>query len=394
MQHVDNAGNVHVGIGRSTLRNASEAGREAAVRAVESLGGQRPALVIVFTTPRYDLAALIASIRSVTRPARLIGSTSSGEMVQGDYMGFGAGVAVLALTAGPYGFGLASAPCRPGELDCIGQEMARQSRAEAGPGTSSTFLLFADPLHGDLQQLICGIYRVTGPQVPIIGGASADEQKFITTHVFHDDQIIEGGAVGLWINSDRPLPVVTRHGWQPMGVPLLVTRAEGTVIMEFGGRPAAEVYEEQLGIAPGQLSAEAFWGTSILHPFGLLQPDGSFVIRVARAKTEDGGLRIQGCVPPPGAAVQVMRGSADTLLGIVGEVVDAALAAYPRASALLAFSCAARATIFKERVGEEARRLQEAAGTVPTFGIYCCGEFARTVGVLGTHNATFSVLAL
>ena len=34
------------------------------------------------------------------------------------------------------------------------------------------------------------------------------------------------------------------------------------------------------------------------------------------------------------------------------------------------------------------------AGGVPTFGFYCCGEFARTAGVLGTHNATLTGLAL
>ena len=58
------------------------------------------------------------------------------------------------------------------------------------------------------------------------------------------------------------------------------------------------------------------------------------------------------------------------------------------------FSCAARAMIFGERAPEEARLLQSAAGDVPTFGFYCCAEFARTAGVLGTHNATLTAVAL
>jgi hypothetical protein len=61
---------------------------------------------------------------------------------------------------------------------------------------------------------------------------------------------------------------------------------------------------------------------------------------------------------------------------------------------LLAFSCAARAMIFRDRAPEEAARLQAAAGDIPTFGFYCCAEFARTAGVLGTHNATLTALAL
>ena len=35
-----------------------------------------------------------------------------------------------------------------------------------------------------------------------------------------------------------------------LGVPLLVTRAEGIDIIELDGRPAATVYEEQLGPRP------------------------------------------------------------------------------------------------------------------------------------------------
>lgn len=385
---------IRAGTGLSEARDAVEAGREAATAAVAGLAGKPPALVIVFTTPRYDLPALLAGIRTVTGDARLIGATGSGEIAQGQYLGFGGGVGVLALTEGPYRFGVASADHIRGQLDQAGQAITRASRAEAGPSPHAAVLLLADCLAGDLQQLFQGAYRITGPKVSITGGAAGDELKFVRTCVFHDDRVVEEGAVALWIASDRPLPVVTRHGWEPIGIPLLVTRAEGTEIIELGGRPAAIAYEEQLGLEPGQLGADQFWGTSITHPFGLLQSNGSSVIRVARSKTEHGTLRIQGCVPPAGSAVQVMTGTADTLLDIVEEVASATLETYPDAGVLLTFSCAARATIFGERTAEESRRLQAAAGAVPTFGFYCCGEFARTAGVLGTHNATLTALAL
>ena len=279
-------------------------------------------LVLVFTAPRYDLPALLAGIRSVTGDAQLVGATGSGEIVHGQYMGFGAGVGVLALSAGSYRFGVASASHVKGNLDQAGQEIARESRAKVGKSPHAAIVLFADALLGDLQQLVQGVYRITGPKVVIVGGAAGDEQKFIKTFVFHDDQVIEEGVVALWIASEHPLQVVCRHGWEPIGIPLLVTRAEGTEIIELGGRPAAVVYEEQLGLEPGQLSAENFWNTSIRHPFGLIQSDGTTVIRVARSKTEQGTLRIQGCVPPTGSAVQVMSGSPETLLNIAWDVAE------------------------------------------------------------------------
>lgn len=385
---------LRAGTGVSRGQDSFQAGSAAAAAAVQELAGEAPALVVVFTTPRHDLPALLAGIRSVTGTTLLVGCTSSGEMVRDEFMGFGAGVAVLALTAGPYRFGAASADHVRGDLDRAGQAITRASREAAGPGPHGTVVLLADSLLGDLQQLVQGVYRVTGPKVAIVGGGAGDEQRFVRTVVFHDDRIIDQGAVALWISSPEPLRVVTRHGWEPMGIPMLVTRVEGTQILELGGRAAAEAYEAQLGLGEGQLSAENFWGTSIMHPLGLLQPDGSTVIRVARSKSPEGYLNIQGCCPPAGGAVQVMTGTTDQLLDIGEEVASAALEARPSAGVLLAFSCAARATIFGARAPEEPRRLQAAAGAVPVFGLYCCAEFARTAGVLGTHNATLTALAL
>lgn len=383
-----------VGTGVSRERNSREAGRAAASAAVAQLSDQPVGLVIVFTTPRYDLTELIAGIRSITGSATLVGATGSGEIVSGEYLGFGEGVGVLVLSTSSYRIGVASASHIRSDLERAGQTITSQSQEQVGETPHSAVLLLADSMLGDLQQFFYGVYRVAGPRASIVGAGAGDEQQFIRTLVFHNDAIIEEGAVVVWIGSDRPLPVVTQHGWQPIGVPLIVTRVAGTELVELGGRTAVEAYEEQLGLRPGQLKPEDFWGTSILHPLGLIQPDGTTIIRVARSKTPEGTLRIQGCVPPTGSAVQVMSGSIESLVGVSESVVAELLRLHQDPSVVLTFSCAARATIFGSRVNEEPRRMQRVAGSVPTFGFYCCAEFARTAGVLGTHNATLTALAL
>ncbi len=384
---------VHAGTAASSLPDAFAAGRAAAVDAVKHLGGEKPAMVFVFTSPRYDLPKLLEGVRSVTGEAHLLGATGSGEILRETYLGFGYGVGVMVLSEGSYRYGIASADHIRGRLTDVGQQIARQARDQAGPSKHGAVVLMADCLSGNLQQLFNGIYRVTGPRVPIVGGAAGDEMKFVATYVFHDDKVVEQGAVALWIASDEPFEVITRHGWEPIGVPLLVTRAEGVDIMELDGRPAAIVYEEQLGLAPGELAADKFWDTSVNHPLGLMQSDGTFIIRAARAKSSNGWLRIQGCVPQAGSAVQVMASSRDKLLAVTEEV-GAIARRREGTGALLAFSCAARAMLLGERTPEESVRLQQAAGEVPSFGMYCCGEFARTSGVLGTHNCTLTAVAL
>ncbi|HEY5955339.1 MAG TPA: FIST N-terminal domain-containing protein [Polyangiaceae bacterium] len=385
---------IKAGTGISRDRASFEAGRAAAQAAVAQLQDELPALVMVFTTPRHALPELIAGIRSVTGSATLVGATGSGEIVQGEYLGFGEGVAVLVLTSADYRFGVASADHVRADLEHAGQTLASASQTLVGKTPHAAAILFTDSLLGDLQQFFHGVYRVAGPKVAIVGAGAGDEQRFERTVVFHNDAIVEEGAVVVWIGSERPLRIATQHGWHPIGVPMIVTRAAGTELVELGGRPAALAYEEQLGISPGALRSEDFWGTSILHPLGLIQADGSTIIRVARAKTPEGTLRIQGCVPPTGSAVQVMSGSVDGLLSVSDAVVCELLTTQKAPGVILTFSCAARATIFGSRVAEEPQRLQRTAGSVPTFGFYCCAEFARTSGVLGTHNATLTAIAL
>ena len=383
------------GVGTSKCcEDAFEAGKNATGKAVEGLLGKPASLFIVYSTPQFDLIRLLAGIRSVSGETELIGCTTSGEIVNGEHFGFGGGVAVLALSGGPYRFGIASAKNITGRLDQAGQDIARQSKKLAGPSPYAAMLLLVDCLAGDLQEFFHGVYRITGPSVAISGGAASDELRFSKTYVFHNDQVIENGAVGLWIASSRPVPVITRHGWEPIGVPLLVTRAEGTELIELSGKPAAIAFEEQLGLAPGSLAMDKFWDTSILHPFGLLQADGSFIIRVARSKTERNTLMIQGCLPPVGSAVQVMYSSMDVLLNVANEVAETAQTLNPDLGVILCFSCTVRAVIFGKLAGEEAKRLHSVATDVSTFGFFCCGEFARTAGVLGTHNATLTALAL
>jgi hypothetical protein len=382
------------GIGYSKKSDSINAGSEAALSAMKALSGEIPSLVLVFTSPKYDLPILLETIRTITGKALLIGSTSSGEIVGGTHLGIAEGVGVLALTAGSYKFGVASMSHIRGNLDFAGKTVARNAQKAVPHSPYAAVVLLADSMLGNLQELFQGVYRITGPRVAIVGGAAGDDQKFIHPLVFHNDEILDEGVVALWIGSDHPLNVTTRHGWEPIGLPLLVTRAQGTQIIELSGCPANQVYEEQLGLKPGTLSDQDFWNTSILHPLGMLQADGSSIIRVARSKTKENYLNIQGCVPPVGSAVQVMAGNTDSLLGVVEDVVTTSLDFLQEPGLLLAFSCAAREMIFRDRQSEEASRIQKAAGDIPTFGVYCCGEFARTSGVLGTHNATLTAIAL
>src|SRR5512133_4183999 len=161
-----------VGTGVSRERNSRQAGQDAASAAMAQLSGQLPGLVIVFTTPVHDLKMLLEGIRAVTGSATLVGATGSGEIVAGEYLGFGEGVGVLILASGTYRFGVASGSHIRADLARAGQAITSQSLELVGDTSHAAVLLLTDSMLGDLQQFFYGVYRVAGPRAANVGASA------------------------------------------------------------------------------------------------------------------------------------------------------------------------------------------------------------------------------
>ncbi|GAA1790936.1 hypothetical protein GCM10009682_11180 [Luedemannella flava] len=389
------ADRLRAGIGASEVAAARQAGADDARAACAALDGRRPDLVLVFASVRYDLAAVLAGVNAVTGGAPLAGASSSGHLHAGTLTPPDQGLAVLALAGDGHRFGVASVTGVGADSFHAGRDLARAARAAAGADRMphEALLVLSDGLTGDQQELLNGIHRVTGVAVPVVVGAAGDDRRLARTFVLRDDRVLTDAAVAVWIGSPRPLTVVSGHGWQPTGLPLLVTGVDGPVVREISGRPALEVYREHFRYddAADEIDSDRGGGYHSAHAFGLIQPDGSLLIRGAFVD-DDGQLRTFAPLPPY-AAVQVVSCGPDDLLD-VGDATLAAALDRPDASVALVFSCVARLDILAGRGAEEARRLQAVAGTVPTFGFYTYGEFARTTSVVGYHNATIAAVIL
>jgi hypothetical protein len=400
------------GIGTSEAADAEQAGREAATAALSGLGGEPAALVLVYTSVCFDLSRLLAGVRAVTGDTPLAGASTSGQFHEGQVIPPGRGVAVLALTAGPYRFGVGAVTGVREDGFAAGRAMARLACAAVGdaPAPHAALLVLADGMAGHHHELLAGAYKVTGAAVPVVGGAAGDDRQLSQTFILAGDRVLTDGAVGVWISSPWPLGVAVAHGWRPTGLPMLVTEAEDTIVREIGGRSAVEVFRacnpEHHGPMDdgtacrcpccGDLTTAASRiqpreGYCSTHALGLIEPDGSQLIR--GAYIGDDGLLRTFCPLPLYSAVQVMTARADDLLAVADAIVPDALAER-EASIVLLFSCVARWDLLAERGPEEAVRLQAAAGEVPTFGFYTYGEFARTSSVSGYHNATLAAIAL
>ena len=394
MMQTTGSGRLYAAAGASEADDAAQAGRSAAAEALAGLEGRPPALIIVYASVRYDLSTLLGSIRAVTGDAPLVGATSTGHFCGGELTEPARGVAVLAMTAGQYRFGIASVEGLSVDATRAGADLARSARSALGSQRSpaATMLLFADGLAPQQQALVGGIHRITGAAVPVVGGGAADDRRLSETFVFHNDRILTDAAVAVWIASDRSVPVVVGHGWHAIGLPLLVTKVDGQVVHEIAGRPARDVFEEHIRRGDtDELARVRPGGYYSTHAFGLIEPDGTHLIR--GVFMDDEGMIRTFAPLPVYSAIQIVACNEDDMLTVSHQVAEKSVAGRD-ASVLLVFSCVARLDVLRERGAEEAMRLQKAAGAVPIFGIYTYGEFARTSSVAGYHNSTVTAVAL
>jgi hypothetical protein len=369
------------GAGRCAHPDPAIAGRQAASDALAAC--PEAALLLVFASGSYELHPLAAEVSDVAAGLPVVGCSSAGEI---DAAGGGSGsVVVLALGGDGFSFSVSAVSAVED-----GRDAGARAAACAGDVADcehQVLLLLTDGPSARQAEVVRGAYSVAGAGVPLVGGGSAHPGHDGTRGLIYGGAVLHDAVIGVAIGSDAPLGVGVRHGWQPVGDPLLVTAAAPGRVLELDGRPAAEVYRERLGgrrPAPG----------TITRPLGLQRRVGEPHVRwVDDDGALDGSL---ACALPAGAMAWLLEADRDAVLAATDAACAEALAALgdAPARALVVFDCAARMDLLGDAVGEEVERIARHAGDATVAGLYTWGEIARTRGSAGVHQQTLVVLAL
>ncbi len=385
-----------VGVGFSQLDNPVAAGREAAQQALEPLGKQQPDLVFLLISAGIEeqqALAVLAEVREVTGKARLLGGVNSGIIVsQG---AFTSGIAVLALQSDEMRMATGIAKSYNRNSAVAGARLVRQLRAQHETtqqnGNELFFTLLTNSGGGDVvTAMVESMGNELGPLSHLAGGAIYDTTQQVTRSTFLDDESFEDSAVAALIFSPGPMAVKGRHGYRPLGRPLVVTRAEGDVVYELGGRPAFEAYVEQFPDAT-ELTIENFGLFAANHPLGIPQMGREYIIRDPWRARTDGALLTSGVVPQ-NSVVRIMDGNQRVLIQAAKEAATEAkfLLKGRRPLLALVFSCISRLEYLGEAAQDEVAVLREVIGAdVPLIGIFSFGEIgAQSDGPPTIHNKT------
>jgi small ligand-binding sensory domain FIST len=357
-----------------------EAARRAVGEARDALGGLPPAFAVLFASPRFSASApeLVATVAELTGGAPLIGCVASA--VAGGAREVESEPAVslwLAADLGP--------------VETFAMEFVRTASGGAfggyrfGPDPAGAHLMIGDPFTFPAGDLLAHLNQhVRGATV--MGGMASGGLAQRRSLLFLDDRVLTSGAVGAHLPAAEVRPLVAQ-GCRPVGDPYTVTRADGSLIFELGGRPPLNRLRELAATLPVQdqelLATGPHLGL-VIDEYQAEAGPGDFLVRsIVGADPASGAMAVAGEVGV-GQTVQFHvrdARSADEDLRRVLAREAAALAGRPPAGALL-FTCTGRGARMFAGPDHDAGLLAETLGPVPVAGFFCDGE----LGPVGDQN--------
>jgi hypothetical protein len=372
--------NLSIKKGASSAANPHRAAREVA----EAIRQPDTALVIVFVSSKYDMAALGGALKS-TFDCPVIGCTTAGEIVSG--MGYGEGMLIGISLSSPH---LAVHPRMIHPLSRFdqaeGERLAQDLTAGLRRGdkldASKMFaMLMVDGLSMQEEPVVATLHRALGG-VSLIGGAAGDDLQFRETYVYWDGQFLRDAAVVTLFETSLPFKLFHIQHFEPTEIRLAITECDSPsrTVYEINGAPAATEYARMLGLDIEELNAQTF----AAHPV-MLRVDGEYFVRSIQRVNPDGSLKFY-CAVENGQILTVGRGK-----GLV-ENLDANLAklraAVPTLKLILGCDCILRRLELQQK-GLVAVA-ESVLDTVDFFGFSTYGEQFNGIHV----NQTLTGIAL
>jgi small ligand-binding sensory domain FIST len=376
---------MRIGAALSTDPDPATAGAEAAVAAGSRLDGADASLALLVASRHHapSAALVLDAVRRAVGSERVIGCVAE-TVVSGDReVEEGPAVAVW----------LASLP-EPAETFHI--EFVRTSEGGVfagyrfrGPG-SGPYLLIGDPFSFPTDHLLQHLNEQI-PGTVLMGGMASGGMRPGETRLFLDDRVLDEGAVGARLPGVRIRTLVSQ-GCGPVGNVYTVTRAEGNVIYELGGRPPLLRLQELAdGLSPKDrtlLGRGLFVGRTI-DEYTVEPGRGDFLIRQVMGVDQRSGALAVGDRIEVGETIQFHVRDAATADEDLRELLE--LEAVEPADGALLFTCNGRGSRLFPVFDHDASLVAGKLGGLPLAGFNCAGEIGPVGGKNFLHGFTASV---
>jgi 2,4-dienoyl-CoA reductase-like NADH-dependent reductase (Old Yellow Enzyme family) len=251
-------------------------------------------------------------------------------------------------------------------------------------------MIFCHPSFGLLNRvLIDGIESVFGIDIPIVGGISVDNMKFVSSFQFMGEQVFERGAVMIGF-ADPTLELIGlgNHGFDVIGKPYEVTHSEGSHIIEMDGRPPWKSWTEKLGMPETSSAGDVLSFAPLAEelPTELHEEYGSSYLIIGGWPVADGTIYSNRTTPEGTKLWQTRRNENKILEGVDGMMVQILERCGGRKPvAVFHADCAARGKLLFNRIikNEIISRIQFPLckdDNIPWLGMYAGAELTPLGG--------------
>ena len=254
------------------------------------------------------------------------------------------------------------------------------------PGAEeASFLLLADPFTTPVQDIL-GLLDERYPGAQAMGGLAGGGQEPGMNRLVLNDQVFDGGLVGVRLTGAVAIRPVISQGCRLIGERFVVTKAERNLLHELGGAPALE----RLQAVFESLSEEDRLRANRALHLGIVIDEhrnrferGDFLIRNLLGADRTTGAVAIGDVVQEGQTVQFHLRDAESATEDLNTLLatDRANHRYPALGALM-FSCCGRGRGLFGRPNHDAAATTERLGPIPIAGFFAQGE----IGPIGNRN--------
>jgi small ligand-binding sensory domain FIST len=381
------------GDGLATDADLVRAAEEATAAALAPLGGIAPDLVCAFVCGAApdDVEAAFARISSLVGGATTLGCSAGG--VIGDERAVEAASAVSVWAAV-----LPRTTVRTFHLEVM---RTPESLAVVGlpehADESDLCLLLADPYSFPADGFVAR-FNDTSPGLPVAGGLASGLLGPGGTRLLVDGRVVDRGAVGALLRGPVTATTVVSQGCRPIGPTMVVTRAEGNVVLELAGVPAVTKLEEIVAELPADEQALASRGLHIgiaMDEYAEVHERGDFLIRGVLGVDEERDGLVVGDLVEVGRTVRFQVRDAQAAHDDLDAVLagPALLGGPGLVEGALLFSCNGRGTNLFASADHDAVTLAEHFAHAPVAGFFAAGEIGPVGGRNYLHGFTASIVA-
>lgn len=238
----------------SQKHDAESAANELIKQAFEDNEIEEADFAFLFTSSKFDTEKLADKLDNDLdeKCENWIGCTTAGEISnQGSSLG---GAVLLIVKSDQIEFNVGKSENTREDSIESGREAVKKATSEKFQNSDKNKLIFTIMPGLTLEKpgvefnILKGMAKELGSEIPVVGGSAGDDGAFKGNRQILNGEVMEDTVIAASILTDHEITVGKEHGFNNKTASGVVSDAEGRVLKEISGQPAAEFYAENTGL--------------------------------------------------------------------------------------------------------------------------------------------------